>query len=255
MRTLMRHLPPLDRPGATLRATPRWYRGAIVWGRCRAVGIARRAYCARRAVLALLTASATAALASGCGGSRQDAHEVSRGYAMEVLGARFPVKQSIARPASFALQVRNASPRTVPNVAVTLDSFYYTEHYPELAADKRPIWVIEQGPGPEAKPPVQTQEISKPGGAETAYVNTWALGPLAPKGTQTFIWRVVPVKAGVYTVHYRVAAGIAGKAKAELPSGGPVQGQLTASIAPVPSRTHVDPQTGRVVPGPFPLVP
>ncbi|HEV2923237.1 MAG TPA: hypothetical protein VGW98_04325 [Solirubrobacteraceae bacterium] len=205
--------------------------------------------------MALLIVACTAALASGCGGSRQDANEASRGYAMEVVRARFPVRQWIARPTSFALQVRNAGGRTVPNVAVTLDSFYYTEHYPELASDKRPIWVIEQGPGPAARPPVQTQEISKPGGGQTAYVNTWALGPLAPNGTQTFIWRVVPVKAGVYTVRYTIAAGLAGRAKAQLPSGGPVQGQLTASIAPVPLSTHVDPRTGRVVYGAFPLVP
>jgi hypothetical protein len=210
----------------------------------------------RRGAFALLMAAAAASLASGCGGgTRQDAHEVSRGYAIELTGARFPVRQWIARPTSFALQVRNAGPSTVPNVAVTLDSFYYTEHYPGLAADKRPIWVIEQGPGPAARPPVQTQEISKPGGGQTAYVNTWALGPLAPNGTQTFIWRVVPVKAGVYTVHYTIAAGIAGRAKAELPSGGPVQGQLTASIAPIPLRTHVDPRTGRVVYGTVPLIP
>jgi hypothetical protein len=226
-----------------------------VWGRCRAVAFAHRAHRARRAALASLIAVAPAALASGCGGTRQDAHEASRSYAMEVLHASFPVKQSIARPTSFALQVRNAGARTVPNVAVTLDSFYYTEHYPELAADKRPIWVIEQGPGPAARPPVQTQEISKPGGGQTAYVSTWALGPLAPNGTQTFIWRVVPVKAGVYTVRYTIAAGLAGKAKAQLASGGPVQGQLTASIAPIPRSTHVDPRTGRVVYGTFPLVP
>jgi hypothetical protein len=203
----------------------------------------------------LLIAASPAALVSGCGGTRQDAHEVSRSYAMEVVRARFPGRQSIARPTSFALQVRNAGLRTVPNVAVTLDSFYYTEHYPELASNKRPIWVIEQGPGPAARPPVQTQEISKPGGGQTAYVNTWALGPLAPNGTQTFIWRVVPVKAGVYTVHYRIAAGLAGRAKAQLPSGGAVQGQLSASIAPVPPNTHVDPRTGRVVVGTYPLIP
>jgi hypothetical protein len=194
-------------------------------------------------------------VSSGCGAARQDTHEHSGGYVMEVPTASFPAKQSIARPTSFALQVRNSGSSTVPNVAVTLDSFYYTEHYPELAADKRPIWVIERGPGPVAKPPVQSQEVSQLGGAQTAYVNTWALGPLAPKGTQTFIWKVVPVKPGVYTVHYRIAAGLGGKATAELAGGRPVQGQLTASIAGVPPRTHVDPRTGRVVTGVYPLLP
>jgi hypothetical protein len=206
----------------------------------------------------LVAAAAAAAVlaASGCGsGARLDASEPSGSYVLEVVRAAFPTKQSIARPTVFALQVRNAGSATVPNVAVTLDSFYYTEHFPELAANKRPIWVIERGPGQLAKPPVQTQEISQPGGAETVYVNTWALGPLARNASETFTWHVVPVKAGVWTVHFRLAAGLAGKATATLPSGGPVQGQLTASIAPVPPNTHVDPNTGRVLPGTYPLIP
>jgi hypothetical protein len=258
MSTPVRHLLTLNRPGRRRsRATPRWYRGAIVWGRCRAVRVTRRALRGRRAKLPALTALllAAALLTSGCGAARQDAHERSSSYSMEVLTASFPAKQSIARPTSFALQVRNTGSSTVPNVAVTLDSFYYTEHYPELAANKRPIWVIERGPGPVAKPPVQTQEVSQLGAAQTAYVNTWALGPLAPNGTQTFIWHVVPVKAGVYTVHYKIAAGLAGRAKAQLAAGGPVQGQLTASIAGIPPRTYVDPRTGRVIPGVYPLLP
>jgi hypothetical protein len=206
----------------------------------------------------LLAAGAAAAIvaASGCGsGARLDAGEPSGTYSMEVVRAAFPTRQSISRPTVFALQVRNAGTATVPNVAVTLDSFYYTEHYPELAADKRPIWVIEKGPGAQAKPPVQTQEVSQPGGAQTVYVNTWALGPLARNGTRTFTWHVVPVKAGVWTVHFKLAAGLAGRAHARLPGGGQVQGQLTASVAPLPPSTHVDPATGRVVAGTFPQFP
>jgi hypothetical protein len=174
---------------------------------------------------------------------------------MKVLDASFPAKQAIARPTSLQLQVQNTGTRTVPDVAVTLDSFYYTSNYPDLASDKRPVWVVEQGPGPLARPPVQTQEVSPPGGGQTAYVNTWALGPLAAGSTQTFVWRVVPVKAGLHTVHYSVAAGLAGKAKAELASGGPVEGQLTADIAATPPARHVNPATGQVVPGEFPLIP
>ena len=54
---------------------------------------------------------------------------------------------------------------------MTLDSFYYTEHFPELAANKRPVWVVERGPGTVASPPVESQEVSVPGSAQTAYVN------------------------------------------------------------------------------------
>jgi hypothetical protein len=193
--------------------------------------------------------------ASGCGGARQDAREKKASYAIEVLKASFPAQQSIARPTEFELQVRNAGTRTAPRVAVSLDSFYYTENYPRLAVTQRPVWAIEQGPGPRARIPVESQAVSPPGGAVTAYVNTWTLGPLAAGATETFSWRVTPVKAGVHTVHYRVAAGLAGKATAQLPGGGPVQGQLTASIASAPPGRHVDPATGRVLPGTYPPLP
>ncbi|HEV7586259.1 MAG TPA: hypothetical protein VGO14_10830 [Solirubrobacteraceae bacterium] len=207
-------------------------------------------------MLAAATGLAAVLAASGCGGgARLDAHEPSRAYSMEVVKAAFPTKQSIAKPTVFTLEVRNPGSTAIPNVAVTLDSFNYTEKYPELAADKRPIWVIERGPGPRAKPPVPTQEVSQPGGAQTVYVNTWALGPLARNATRTFTWHVVPVKAGVWTVHFSLAAGLAGKARAQLPGGGPAQGQITASVAPLPPNTHVDPSTGRVVAGTYPLLP
>ncbi len=202
----------------------------------------------------LLGACATLAV-GGCGGARQDANEPKRTFAMQVVRASFPVNQAIARQTQLELAVRNTGTRTVPAVAVTLDSFYYTENYPELAANKRPIWVVESGPGPRTKRPVQSQAVSPPGGGQTAYVNTWALGPLAPGQTQTFRWRVAPVKAGVHTVRYSVSAGLAGNARATLASGGPVQGQLTADVAAAPPKTHVDPATGRVVAGTYPAVP
>jgi hypothetical protein len=221
--------------------------------------VVRRAYRTGGARLPTVAAAGTLAaalVAGGCGGgARLDANEPSKTYPLEVLNAVFPAKQSIAKPTVFALRVRNPGSATVPNVAVTLDSFYYTEHYPELASNKRPIWVVERGPGLRAKPPVSTQEVSQPGGAQTVYVNTWALGALPHTATRTFIWHVVPVKAGVWTVHYRLAPSLAGKARATLPGGGPVQGQLTASVAKVPPSTHVDPNTGRVVAGTYPLLP
>jgi hypothetical protein len=193
--------------------------------------------------------------ASGCGSSRQDTHEVKGVFSVKVLDASFPAKQAMARPSRLKLQVRNIGAHTVPNVAVTIDSFSYTSNYPELAAAKRPVWVIEEGPGTPAKIPVQSQAVSPPGGGQTAYVNTWALGPLAPHKTQTFVWRVVAVKAGSYTVHYTVAAGLAGKAHAQLTGGATPTGHFTVGIAPRPPATHVNPQTGRVVPGASPPTP
>ena len=191
-------------------------------------------------------------LAGGCGSQgRQDAHEPKGTFTMQIVKASFPSKQAIARPSKLELQVRNAGAHTVPNIAVTLDSFSYTEHFPELAANKRPVWVIEEGPGPIPKRRVQSEVISPPGGGQTAYVNTWALGPLPPGRTQTFVWRVAPVKAGLHTVHFAVAAGLAGKAHAQLAGGGPSTGGFTVNIAPKPPATHVDPNTGQVASGPY----
>jgi len=212
-----------------------------------------------RGTAALAVAFAACALiASGCGGgTRQDAREASGTFQLKVLRASFPSQQAVARPTKLELLVSNPGSRTVPNVAVTLDSLAYTEHFPELAANKRPIWAIERGPGAIASPPVESAEVSQPGSGQTAYVNTWALGPLAPGATQSFVWSVVPVKPGPHTVHFTVAAGLAGKAKAvaDLGTGAPVQGSLAVTVAPAPATTHVDPNTGRVVVGAFPATP
>ena len=197
-----------------------------------------------------------ALLAGGCGsGGRQDAHEPKGTFTVRIVKASFPARQAIARPARLELQVRNTGTRAVPNVAVTIDSFSYIENYPELAANKRPIWVVEQGPGAIPKRPVQSQAISPPGGGQTAYVNTWALGPLAPGRTQTFLWRVVAVKAGLHTLHFTIAAGLAGNARAQLAGGALPTGHFTVNVAPKPPANHVDPNTGQVVPGAFPLTP
>lgn len=196
---------------------------------------------------------ALAVLAAGCGGAKRNAREVAGSYPVEILAARFPAKQAVAHDTRFTLIVRNAGVRTIPNIAVTLDSFYYTNDYPKLAVRKRPVWIVNTGPGTIAtKPPVQTAEINPPGGGETAFVNTWALGALAPHAIRTFIWLVTPVKSGVHTVHYTVAAGLDGKALARLPGGGLPTGSLTAAIAPVPPRTHVNPETGEIAAGPYP---
>jgi hypothetical protein len=194
-----------------------------------------------------------AALASGCGSAQRNSREVARSYPVEILRVRFPAKQAIARDQRFTLIVRNAGARTIPNIAVTLDSFYYTSTYPKLAVSKRPVWIVNTGPGKIAtSPPIQTEEVNPPGGGETTFVNTWALGALAPHASRAFIWHVTPVKSGVHTVHYTVSAGLDGKSRARLVGGGLATGSLTASIAPTPPRTHVNPETGEVASGAYP---
>ena len=201
-------------------------------------------------------AACVAALVSGCGGgSEQNSGEAKHSYEMRITAATFPARQSISKPVELRVRVRNDSGQTVPTVAITVDSFSYVEKYPELASSKRPIWVVEQGPGARPTAPVQSQAISPPGGGQTAYINTWALGPLAPGAARTFSWEVVPVKAGMHTVHVTVSAGLAGNAKATLAQGGSVIRSFTAQIAPAPPSRYVNPNTGRVTAGSYPAKP
>jgi hypothetical protein len=198
----------------------------------------------------VLLVGVCAAIASGCGGgTRQDAHEPDATFKVAIVHPSFPTVQAVARPETLVLRVHNTGTATIPNVAVTIDSFSYVSNFPNLASNKRPIWVIEQGPGTIAKRPVQSQVISPPGSGQTAYVNTWALGALGAGQTRTFAWRVTPVKSGVYTVRYAVAAGLAGRARARLADGTIPHGHFTVAIAPRPPATHVNPETGKVEPG------
>lgn len=204
----------------------------------------------------VVPAALAAALVSGCGGSRQSAGEPKGSFPVQIVQASFPPLQAVARRTKLVLKVRNTGPSTLPNVAVTVDSFSYVSNYPGLAANQRPVWIVDTGPGAIPKRPVQTVTVDPPGGGQTAYVNTWALGPLAPGRTRTFVWHVTPVKGGLYRVNFAVAAGLNGNAHARVsragilegPGGLPI-GHLKVAIAGRPPPRYVNPETGKVTPG------
>lgn len=193
-------------------------------------------------------------LASGCGESRPYAHEPRGVFPVQVV-ASFPRVQAVSRPEQLMVRVRNNGLRTLPNVAVEVNSFSYASEYPNLAAQQRPIWVIDGGPGSSPRSPVETVQVDPPGSGTTANEKIWALGSLAPGASRRFVWRVTPVKPGLHTVFYRVYAGLNGRAVALLRGPGARRGvpggRFTVLVAGRPPRTHVDPQTGRVVPGPY----
>jgi hypothetical protein len=190
-------------------------------------------------------------LFGGCGGgTRQDAGEPHGNFPIQVLRVSFPRRQAIPATTRLALTVRNAGSRTIPNLAVTVDSFSYTSPYPGLADPKRPVWIVDEGPGAKPVRSAESARLDPAGAGQTAYVNTWALGPLPPGAIQTFRWRLTPVTAGLHTVSFLFAAGLNGGARAVLADGRPARGRLLVHVAPAPPVTHVDPETGRVVPGP-----
>jgi hypothetical protein len=70
---------------------------------------------------------------------------------------------------------------------------------------------------------------------------------MAPNTTKRIVWNVTPVQAGTYTVHYRIAAGLEGKAKAVTADGSVPEGEFVVRISSAPPQTRVD-NSGKVVP-------
>ena len=168
---------------------------------------------------------------AGCGGGeRQDENEPEGNFPVEVVQAKFPEKQKLAKSSDLVLTVRNAGDKTIPNIAMTVNGFDEQKNDPELADPTRPVFAVNGvqvkiAGFPEAKD-------ASPRGCDTAYVNTWACGPLKPKEKRTFRWSVTAVRAGDFEIDWRVAAGLDGKAKAVAAGGGPApRGQFSGTIS------------------------
>src|SRR3954447_13005623 len=169
----------------------------------------------RGAVVTSMLACGILAVGCGGGGQRQDADEPSGDFKVQVVEAKFPDHQSLARRSRMVTTVKNFDSKTIPNVAVTVKSFDQTKNDPTLADPRRPQFIVN----------------TCPASSVTAYVCTSSLGPLKPGETKTFKWDVTAVVAGRYSLKYAVAAGLNGKAKAVLAGGGPPKGQFTGTVS------------------------
>jgi hypothetical protein len=170
---------------------------------------------------------------AGCGGGkRQDEAEPSGNFKVEIVDASFPAKQRLADGTTMKIRVRNADTKALPNVAVTVatepgdaggapQAFAGDIGDPNVADASRPIWIVDQGPR----------------GGDTAYTNTWALGPLKPNETKDFIWHVTAVKPGDYTIDYSVSPGLNGKARPA--AGGTVKGSFKVTVDDKPPKARV----------------
>jgi hypothetical protein len=168
---------------------------------------------------------------AGCGGGeRQDENEPEGNFPVEVVRATFPEQQKLAKSSDLVVTVRNAGNDTIPNIAVTVNGFDERKNDPDLADPSRPVFAlngvqVEIAGFPEAKD-------ASPRGCDTAYVNTWACGPLRPNEQRTFRWSVTAVKAGDFKIDWRVAAGLDGNAKAVAAGGGPApRGRFSGTIS------------------------
>jgi hypothetical protein len=190
----------------------------------------------------------------GCGsGARQDANEPSGSFTVAVPVVKFPSSQRLAEHTHLVIVVRNAGTKTIPNIAVTIidpkeggiaaQAFgQLIANSPGLASRSRPIWIIDRPPGPCD----YNCQTGGPGGAVTAYSNTWALGALKPGATAQFDWGVTAIKAGTHVIQYQVVAGLNGKAKAVLAGGERPTGTFKVKIRSAPQQSYVN-DKGQIV--------
>jgi hypothetical protein len=208
--------------------------------------------CRRKATIAAPLASAIATLAlAGCGNSsNQASSEPSGNFQVDVATASFPAQQRLAEHSDMVIVVRNAGDKPIPDIAVTITDanagtgaqpFAEDLNQPGLASQSRAVWIVDQAPCPATAPDITasgecapldngTRQTGGPGGAVTAYANTWAMGTLAAGKTATFRWGVTAEKSGTHVIHYRIAAGLNGKATAVYAGGRPLNGTFVVKI-------------------------
>lgn len=204
----------------------------------------------------VVAALAVAGLVAGCGSTEQNAGERRGDYPVSVSSS-FPSRQRLAEHTSFTVSIRNVGDRVIPDVAVTVLNPRYGSAaqafgrllpanrggQPILASRSRPVWIIDQAPGPCD----YSCKSRGPGGAATAYADTWALGKLRPGHTAVFRWQLTAVQPGAYTVEYEVAAGLNGYAKAVLSDKSPARGRFDVRISSAPPQVTVQ-SNGKVTP-------
>jgi hypothetical protein len=157
---------------------------------------------------------------SACGAERQDEDESEGTWKVRVTDASFPGRQRLADEVQLKIRVKNEDTRAIPNLAVTVDGFNMRKDSASqtLSERSRPVWVVDESPL----------------NSTTAFTNTWAVGAVPAGQSRTLVWKVAAVRAGTYSVRWKVAAGTNGKAKAA-EDGQPPGGQF---IARVSDKTH-----------------
>ena len=193
---------------------------------------------------------ALAALLAACGGESSDANEKAGTYDVRVTDASFPTAQRLGQTTLLQLGVRNTGDKPLPALTVTLSiagkqgqssslPFGIRDPQPGLAQPDRPVWVLAQ-----SYP--RFVGSSEPGGATTSNRKTFSFGPLKPGATTEAVWKLSAVKAGHFTVLYKVDAGLSGTAKAR--TSGDVQpgGSFVTNISAALPDTEVT-DSGEVV--------
>jgi hypothetical protein len=190
-----------------------------------------------------IVCAACALLLPACGSAKkQDEDERAGNYELELVKASFPEKQKLAKRSNLVIRVRNAGAQTAPNVAVTIKGLSERRKNLELADPERPIFVINGQPVEIGGLPESREDA--PRGCDTAYVSTWACGPLPAGEERAFRFSVTAVEAGKFDISYRVAAGLDRKARAVASGGTPLSGNFKGVVSDAAPDSRVSDEDG-----------
>ena len=205
---------------------------------------------------AVVIAGLVAGLAACGDDDRQDVDEPDREFPVNVSEAKFPTNQRLADTSDLRLAIENIGEEQIPDLAVTIYTgdekaggpFDIRSDQPGLADPNRPVWILASDYPKLLTPGLDPNELddAPTAGAEAAQTDTFSFGPVPPSDTKDIVWRVTAVEAGTYTVHYEVAGGLQGKAKAVTGDGSPVEGEFVVTITDKPPQARVN-DAGEVV--------
>ena len=214
----------------------------------------------------MIAALAAGIAISACGsGGQQEATQPTGNFQVSAT-AHWITSQRLSQHTVLGITLTNTGTKTIPNPAVTLTdttpsggrpapAFQRLLNMPGLANQARPVWVVDRAPDPPGSQgscphnvnpatytgPNYSSCVGGPGGAVTAYANTWAMPTaLAPGKSVTFVWQLTAVQSGTYVVNWRVGAGLSGKTKAVSASGGPPRGAFRVTIVTAPQQAYVN---------------
>jgi hypothetical protein len=195
---------------------------------------------------------AVAALLSACGGdeSSSDANERQGTYEVKVTGASFPTEQQLGQTSLLELGVRNTGKQTLPTLTVTISiagkqgensslPFAIQDPTEGVSQADRPVWVL-------AASYPRLAGSDDPGGSTTSNRKTFAFGPLKAGATRNMVWKLSAVKAGDFTVLYRIGAGLGEGVKAKTTGGVAPGGSIATEISSQSPDTEVN-DAGEVV--------
>lgn len=196
-----------------------------------------------------VAAVAVAALLAACGEASSDANQAAGTYDVRVTDASFPTEQNLGQTSLMQLGIRNTGKKALPALTVTVSvagkegqtsslPFGIRDPQTGLAQPDRPVWVLAAGYPKLAG-------SSEPGGASTSNRKTFSFGPLKPGATTEAVWKLSAVRAGHFTVLYRIDAGLSGTAKAKT-NGVAAGGSFVTDISAVPPDVEVT-DNGEVV--------